>query len=68
MSKVTHEVVTEFDTALVGTETLLQAEKTEKQSMRFMLLIRHDSCFTERTMKGDTAAWLEEMERTGARP
>jgi hypothetical protein len=35
--------------------------------MRFMLLICHDSSFTERTVKGDSAAWLEEMERRGVR-
>jgi hypothetical protein len=31
--------------------------------MRFMLLICHDSSFTARTAKGDSAAWLEEMQR-----
>ena len=35
--------------------------------MRFMLLICHDSSFTARTVKGDSAAWLEEMERRGVR-
>jgi hypothetical protein len=35
--------------------------------MRFMLLICHDSSLTERTVKGDSAAWLEEMERRGVR-
>jgi hypothetical protein len=35
--------------------------------MRYMLLICHDSCFTARTVKGDSAAWLEEMERRGVR-
>jgi hypothetical protein len=35
--------------------------------MRYMLLIRHDSSFTARTVKGDSAAWLEEMERRGVR-
>jgi hypothetical protein len=35
--------------------------------MRFMLLICHDSSFTERTVKGDSAVWLEEMERRGVR-
>src|ERR1035437_1863235 len=35
--------------------------------MRYMLLICHDSSFTARTVKGDTAAWLEEMERRGVR-
>lgn len=35
--------------------------------MRYMLLIRHDSSFAERTAKGDSAAWLEEMERRGVR-
>ena len=29
--------------------------------MRFLLLICHDSSFTERTVKGDSAAWFEEM-------
>src|ERR1039457_5703504 len=33
--------------------------------MRFMLLICHDSSFTARTVKGDSAAWLGEMERGG---
>jgi hypothetical protein len=35
--------------------------------MPFMLLICHDSSFTARTVKGDSAAWLEEMERRGVR-
>ena len=35
--------------------------------MRFMLLICHNSSFTARTVKGDSAAWLEEMERRGVR-
>ena len=35
--------------------------------MRFMLLICHDLSFTERTVRGDSAAWLEEMERRGVR-
>jgi hypothetical protein len=35
--------------------------------MRYMLLICHDSSFTARTVKGDSAAWLEEMERRGVR-
>jgi len=35
--------------------------------MRFMLLICHDSSFTARTVKGDSAAWLKEMERRGVR-
>ena len=35
--------------------------------MRYMLLICHDSSFTARTMKRDSAAWLEEMERRGVR-
>jgi len=35
--------------------------------MRYMLLIRHDASFTARTVKGDSAAWLEEMERRGVR-
>lgn len=35
--------------------------------MRFMLLICHDSSFAERTVKGDSAAWLDEMERRGVR-
>ena len=35
--------------------------------MRFMLLICHDSSFTARTVKDDSAAWLEEMERRGVR-
>jgi hypothetical protein len=35
--------------------------------MRFMLLICHDSSFTARTVEGDSAAWLEEMERRGVR-
>jgi hypothetical protein len=35
--------------------------------MRFMLLICHDSSFTARTVKADSAAWLEEMERRGVR-
>ena len=35
--------------------------------MRFMFLICHDSSFTARTVKGDSAAWLEEMERRGVR-
>jgi hypothetical protein len=35
--------------------------------MRFMLLICHDSSFTARTVKGDSAAWLQEMERRGVR-
>jgi hypothetical protein len=32
-----------------------------------MLLICHNPSFTERTVKGDSAAWLEEMERRGVR-
>jgi hypothetical protein len=32
-----------------------------------MLLIRHDSSFTARTVNGDSAAWLEEMEQRGVR-
>jgi hypothetical protein len=39
----------------------------EKERMRYMLLIYHDSSFTARTVKGDGAAWLEEMERRGVR-
>jgi hypothetical protein len=35
--------------------------------MCHMLLIRHDSSFTARTVKGDSAAWLEQMERRGIR-
>ena len=35
--------------------------------MRCMSLIYHDSSFTARTMKRDSAAWLEEMERRGVR-
>ena len=35
--------------------------------MRFILLICHDASFTSRTVKGDSAAWLEEMERRGVR-
>jgi hypothetical protein len=35
--------------------------------MRYMLLICHDSSFAERTVDGDSAAWLEEMERRGVR-
>jgi hypothetical protein len=35
--------------------------------MRFMLLICHDPSFTARTVKGDSAAWLDEMERRGVR-
>ena len=35
--------------------------------MRFMFLICHDSSFTARTVKRDSAAWLEEMERRGVR-
>jgi hypothetical protein len=35
--------------------------------MRFMLLICHDSSFTARTVKAESAAWLEEMERRGVR-
>ena len=31
------------------------------------MLICHDSSFTARTMKRDSAAWLEEMERRGVR-
>jgi hypothetical protein len=32
-----------------------------------MLLICHDSSFTTRTVEGDSAAWLKEMERRGVR-
>jgi hypothetical protein len=32
-----------------------------------MLLIRHDSSFTARTVEGDSAAWLDEMVRRGVR-
>jgi hypothetical protein len=35
--------------------------------MRYMLLICHDSSFTARTVPGDSAAWLKEMERRGVR-
>ena len=35
--------------------------------MRFMLLICHDSSFTTRTVKGDSEAWLGEMQRRGVR-
>jgi hypothetical protein len=35
--------------------------------MRDMLLICHDSSFTSRTVTGDSAAWLKEMERRGVR-
>jgi hypothetical protein len=35
--------------------------------MRFMLLICHQPSFAARTVKGDSAAWLEEMERRGVR-
>jgi hypothetical protein len=35
--------------------------------MRYMLLICHDSSFTARTVAGDSAAWLEEMEQRGVR-
>jgi hypothetical protein len=35
--------------------------------MRFMLLICHDSSFTARTVEGDSAAWLKEMEQRGVR-
>ena len=30
--------------------------------MRLMLLICHDSSFTERTVKGNSAVWLKETE------
>jgi hypothetical protein len=35
--------------------------------MRYMFLIRHNSSFTARTVEGDSAAWLEEMEGRGVR-
>jgi hypothetical protein len=35
--------------------------------MRYMLLICHDCSFTARTVEGDSAAWLQEMERRGVR-
>jgi hypothetical protein len=35
--------------------------------MRYMLLMRHDSSFKSRTVKGYSAAWLEEMQRRGIR-
>jgi hypothetical protein len=35
--------------------------------MRYMFLIRHNSSFTARTVAGDSAAWLEEMEGRGVR-
>lgn len=35
------------------------------KSMRYILLICHDSILTSRTVKGDSAAWLEETERRG---
>jgi hypothetical protein len=35
--------------------------------MRHMLFICHDSSFTARTVKRESAAWLEEMELRGAR-
>jgi hypothetical protein len=35
--------------------------------MRFMLLICHDSSSTARTVEGDSAAWLKEMEQRGVR-
>ena len=35
--------------------------------MRYMSLIRDDTSFTSRTVKSDSAAWLEEMERRGVR-